>query len=221
MQDNAESVIIELVTAIETESEAYGKGTKEMPMKLLYMEKVKDGKYLKNYELTYLNKAGREKKYEIVSRSEIPSPEAIGERVSGVSIVAFHEDKMLLLREFRMGVNRFVYNLCAGMINEGESIEECIQRELYEETGLGVKKIRTILPPSFAAVAFSDVKTQIAFVEAEGDFEDHTSENEQITADFYTKEEVRELLETEDFSSRAQIAAYFFAATPFPNADAK
>ncbi|MDE6318641.1 MAG: NUDIX hydrolase, partial [Lachnospiraceae bacterium] len=62
-------------------------------MKLLRMEKVKDGKYLKNYELTYLNKAGREKKYEIVSRSEIPSPEAIGKRVSGVSIVAFHEDK--------------------------------------------------------------------------------------------------------------------------------
>ena len=34
-------------------------------MKLLHMEKVKDGRYLKNYELTYLNKAGREKKYEI------------------------------------------------------------------------------------------------------------------------------------------------------------
>lgn len=40
-------------------------------MKLLGMEKVKDGKYLKNYELTYINKAGKEKKYEIVSRSEI------------------------------------------------------------------------------------------------------------------------------------------------------
>ncbi len=182
-------------------------------MKLLGMEKVKDGKYLKNYELTYINKAGREKKYEIVSRSEIPGPEAIGQRVSGVSIVAYHEDKLLLLREFRMGVNQFVYNLCAGMINEGESLEECIQRELYEETGLHVKKIRCILPPSYAAVAFSDVKTQIAFVDVEGSFEDHTSENEQITANFYTKEEVRELLETEEFSSRAQMAAYFFTVS--------
>ena len=117
---------------------------------------------------------------------------------------------MLLLREFRMGVNRLIYNLCAGMIEEGESIEECIQRELYEETGLNVKGIRSILPPSFAAVAFSDVKTQIAFVDVEGSFEDHTSENEQIDAKFYTKEEVRELLETEEFSSRAQIAAYLF-----------
>ena len=181
-------------------------------MKLLGMEKVKDGKYLKNYELTYINKAGKEKKYEIVSRSEITGPEAIGQRMSGVSIVAYHEDKMLLLREFRMGVNRFVYNLCAGMINDGEALEECIQRELYEETGLNVKKIRCILPPSFAAVAFSDVKTQIAFVDVEGSFEDHTSENEQITACFYSKE-VRELLETEEFSSRAQIAAYFFTVS--------
>lgn len=179
-------------------------------MEFLRMEKVKDGKYLKNYELTYLNKAGREKKYEIVSRSEITGPDALGKRVSGVSIVAYHEDKLLLLREFRMGVNRYIYNLCAGMIEEGESMEECITRELYEETGLSVKKICTILPPSFAAVAFSDVKTQIAFVEVEGNFEDHTSDNEQIDAKFYSREEVRELLETEEFSSRAQMAAYFF-----------
>lgn len=179
-------------------------------MELLSMEKVKDGRYLKNYELTYRNKAGREKKYEIVSRNEIAGPDKIGEKVSGVSIVAYYGDKMLLLREFRMGVNRLIYNLCAGMIEEGESLEECIQRELYEETGLSVKRIRSILPPSFAAVAFSDVKTQIAFVDVDGSFEDHTSENEQIDAKFYTKEEVRELLETEEFSSRAQIAAYFF-----------
>lgn len=182
-------------------------------MKLLSISKVRDGKYLKNYELTYINKAGHEKKYEIVSRGEISGPDAIGQRTSGVSIVAYHEDKMLLLREFRMGVNQFVYNLCAGMINEGESLEECIQRELYEETGLNVQKIRCILPPSYAAVAFSDVKTQIAFVDVEGSFEDHTSENEQITANFYTKEQVRELLETEEFSSRAQIAAYFFTVS--------
>lgn len=179
-------------------------------MKLLQLKKVKDGKYLKNYELTYLNKKGKEKVYEIVSRHEIPDESALGNVVSGVSIVAYYEDKLLLLKEFRMGVNHDVYNLCAGMIEEGESIEECIQRELYEETGLQVKEILQILRPSYSAVAISDVKTQIAFVEAEGGFEDHTSENEMIEAKFYSREEVRELLETEEFSSRAQMAAYFF-----------
>lgn len=179
-------------------------------MELQHLKKVKDGKYLKNYELTYLNKKGKEKTYEIVGRHEVPDVNALGNHVSGVSIVAYYEDKLLLLREFRMAVNRKIYNLCAGMIEEGESIEECIQRELYEETGLRVKKILDILKPSFSAVGISDIKTQIAFVEVEGELEDHTSDNEEIEAAFYTKEEVMELLETEEFSSRAQMAAYFF-----------
>jgi 8-oxo-dGTP pyrophosphatase MutT (NUDIX family) len=183
-----------------------------MDVQFLNMEKVKDGKYLKNYELTYLNKAGKEKKYEIVSRRELASVNDVGGAPSGVSIVATCGDKMLLLHEFRMGVNRTIYNLCAGMIEEGETIEECIARELYEETGLHIKEIKKILPPSFAAVAISDTTTYIAFAEVEGNFEDNqASDNEQIEAAFYSKEEIKELLETEPFSSRAQMAAYFFA----------
>ncbi|MCM1056454.1 MAG: NUDIX hydrolase [Firmicutes bacterium] len=180
-------------------------------MEFLKFEKVRDGKYLKNYEITYLNKSGREKKYEIVSRRELEGIEDVGGKPSGVSIVATCEGKLLLLHEFRMGVNKTIYNLCAGMLDAGESIEDCIARELFEETGLRVKTIKKILPPSFAAVAISDTTTYIAFVEAEGTFEDHTSDNEQIDAGFYTKSQVSRLLETEPFSSRAQLAAYFFA----------
>ena len=164
-------------------------------MEFLKLEKVKDGKYLKNYEITYRNKSGKEKKYEIVSRRDLADVADIGGKPSGVSIVATCQDKLLLLHEFRMGVNRYVYNLCAGML----------------DSGLHVKEIKKILPASFAAVAFSDTTTYIAFAEVEGSFEDHTSENEQIEAKFYTKAEVKKLLDTEPFSSRAQMAAYFFS----------
>ncbi|MBQ7841369.1 MAG: NUDIX hydrolase [Lachnospiraceae bacterium] len=181
-------------------------------MKFLGMEKVRDGKYLKNYELSYENKAGKLKKFEIVSRKELRSAEDLGKRVSGVSIVAFCEDRMMLLREFRLSINKEIFNLCAGMLEDGETIEECISRELYEETGLSVKRIISLLPPSYSAVGFSDTKTYIAFVEAQGEFEDHTSDNEEIKARFYTRAEVKELLKTEEFSSRSQMAAYFFAA---------
>lgn len=179
-------------------------------MKFVKLEKVKDGKYLKNYELTYLNKSGREKKYEIVSRKELNSIEDIGRKVSGLSIAAVNGDRLLLLKEFRMGINKTIYNLCAGMIEDGETVEECVTRELYEETGLKVKRIIDILPASYAAVAISDTKTHIVFAEAEGEFEDHTSDNEMIEARFYTRSEVEELLKSAEFSSRAQIIAYFF-----------
>ena len=180
-------------------------------MEFLGMEKVRDGKYLKNYELSYKNKAGRIKKFEIVSRKELKTPSDLGQKPSGVSIVAFRDDKMMLLREFRLSINKEIFNLCAGMIEEGESVESCIERELYEETGLHVKRIIDILPPSFSAVGFSDTKTYIAFVEAEGEFEDHTSDNEEIEARFYSRNELRSLLQTEEFSSRSQMAAWFFA----------
>lgn len=180
-------------------------------MKFVQFEKVRDGCYLKNYELTYLNKSGQPKKYEIVSHKELRDISDIGGMPSGVSIIATCDGKLLLLHEFRMGVNREIYNLCAGMLEAGETIEECIARELYEETGLQVKCIRKILPPSFAAVAISDVTTYIAFVETAGTIADHTSDNEQITAAFYTRTEVKALIDSEAFSSRAQLAAYFFS----------
>ncbi|MBR6478629.1 MAG: NUDIX hydrolase [Lachnospiraceae bacterium] len=182
-------------------------------MKLIRFQKVRDGKYLKNYELTYLNQTGKEKTFEIVSHGELQGAEDLGKKISGVSIVATCGDKMLLLKEFRMGVNREVYNLCAGMIKDGESMEECIARELYEEAGLVVKKLVKILPPSFAAVALSDILNQIAFVEVEGiPSSEHASPNEKIKAAFYDRDQVRKLIESgAAFSSRAQVVAYFFA----------
>lgn len=180
-------------------------------MKLQKIDKVRDGRYLKTYELIYENRAGREKRYEIVSHHEINDISELGNKVSGVSIVALYQGKLLLLREFRMGVGRFIYNLCAGMKEDGETLEDCIRRELYEETGLTLKKIHKQLHPAFAAVSISDILTQVVFVEAEGDIEDgNMSENEWIQAAFYTKEEVAKLLETEYFSTRAQMAAWFF-----------
>lgn len=187
-------------------------------MELKRLTKVKDGKYLKNYELEYENKSGKIKKYEIVSRSEIVSAEKLGEKVSGVSIVALYEGKLLLLKEFRMAVNRPIYNLCAGMTEKGETIEDAIKRELHEETGLYIDEIMDILPPSYAAVGFSDVQTQIAIIKAKGTLSDEfLSDNEEIEARFYTKDEVQKLLQTEKFSSRAQVMAYFFSKGGFDN----
>lgn len=184
-------------------------------MKLLRIDKKDGGRYLKKYELVYENKSGREKKYEIVSHHEIDSPADLGNSTSGISMAVLKDGKLLLLKEFRMGINKEIYNLCAGMIEPGETIEDCIRRELYEETGLQLKRIIDILNPSFAAVSISDIRTQIVVLEAEGNIEDHTSENEKIQAAFYTKEECRQLLDTAEFSSRCQVMVYFFTKNAF------
>lgn len=183
-------------------------------MKLQNLKKTYDGKYLKIYELTYINKAGKEKKYETVSRKDLKSVDDLGKKVSGVSIVAYQGDKMLLLKEFRMGIGKEIYNLCAGMLEDGETMEDCIRRELYEETGLKLKKIDCILPASYSAVAICDIKTNIAIAEVEGTLtNENNSVNESIKPAFYSVEELKSMIQTEEFSSRSQFAAYHFICT--------
>lgn len=182
-------------------------------MKLLDIKKIKDGKFIKNYELTYLNKIGKQKKYELISRNELTSPNDLGNKIAGVAIVATHrtEDKILLLKEFRMAVNKEIINVVSGMLDKDETIEDCIRRELYEETGLTDITIKNILKPAYSAVGMSDEKVVVAYVEVDGDFKDNSSVNESIKPKFYSKEEVRELLEKEEFASRTQIICSLWA----------
>ena len=110
-------------------------------MKLKDFKQTKKGKFLSSYELTYINKEGKDKIYEMVSRESDLSAESVGKKTAGVAIAGFKDGKILLIREFRMGVNRYVTAFPAGLIEDGESPEEAADRELREETGMRIVKI--------------------------------------------------------------------------------
>ena len=183
---------------------------KKVPI-LNSMEKTRNTRFLKNYTLNYTNTAGKEKIYETVSNFDLESPKELGENVSGVVIIGWKGEKLLLCREFRMGVNHFVYNMPAGHIDEGEDVEACARRELYEETGLSIVKIIEVLSPSYASPDLSDSSAWVVFAEVDGEIADYSEADEWIQAGFYSPEEVKKLLREERFSGRAQIAAYAFS----------
>lgn len=183
---------------------------KQVP-KLQWMKKTRDTKFLKSYTLGYTNTAGNEKIYETVSNFDHNSAEEIGTKVAGVAIVGQKEGKLLLCKEFRMGVNDFVYGLPAGHIDEGEDLIACAKRELYEETGLNITEVIDVLKPSFASPDLSDSLTWVVIANVDGELGDHSEEDEWIEPAFHTKEELKELLKTANFSARAQMYAYFFS----------
>ncbi len=62
-------------------------------------------------------------------------------RVSPAIIVAVIKDSQILLASNRRFKSKF-YSVLAGFAEPGESLEECVAREVYEEVGIAVKNIR-------------------------------------------------------------------------------
>ena len=183
-------------------------------MKLIDLKQIHKGKFLSYYVASYLNKDNHVKEYEFISRDPHLTKERFGNNVpAGVGMVSFsvNKDKILLQSEFRLATNHFVYNFPAGLIDKGETVEQAAKRELKEETGLDLVQIDKVLPPSYASPGTSDELMQIVICRCKGEIEDSIFVDEEIKASWYTKEEVKSLLEKgANMSVRTQMFLYMW-----------
>lgn len=64
-------------------------------------------------------------------------------RISPAIIVGIKKDKQILLAH-NSGFREGLYSIIAGFVEQGESLEYAVKREIYEEVGLKVKNIRYV-----------------------------------------------------------------------------
>lgn len=162
------------------------------------IDKIFEGKYLTYYIGHFALENGNVKDYEFVSRNPHLTIETFGRNVAaGVGMVTFNlgKTKILLQKEFRPATNHWVYNFPAGLIDEGETALDAAKREIKEETGLELVKVDAVLPPSYASQGTSDELMQIVICEVSGDITGSCFEEEEIKPAWYTKEEVRKILD--------------------------
>ncbi len=167
-------------------------------MKLKDVKLIYKGKYLSYYVAEYINNDGDIKEYEFISRNPNVNVDNFGKNTAaGVGLVPFNmnKDKVLLQSEFRLATNRYVYNFPAGLIDEGESAFEAAKRELKEETGVDLVEVIAILSPSYASQGTSDELMQIVICKCKGEVRPSCYVNEEINAKWYTKEEIKKLLD--------------------------
>lgn len=167
-------------------------------MKFVDLRKVFEGKFLTYYVADFINKEGQVKSYEFISRDKSLTKESFGKnKPAGVGMVTFSKDKtkILLQKEFRLATNHFVYNFPAGLIDKGESPVEAAKREIREETGLEMVELIKELPPSYASQGTSDEMMSIVICTVDGDIKESCFADEEIYAKWYTKDEVRKLID--------------------------
>ena len=158
-------------------------------MKIKEAIKLAHSKWLNLFDIQWVDKTGNDRSWQIVTRAK--EPKCITgkfEPADAVVIVAYHTgyDKLVVTREFRVPLGDYEYGFPAGLIEEGESIEQATRRELTEETGLTVTRFSKISPPVYTTTGISDESVVMVYVECSG----------EPTSRFNTKSELIEVILT-------------------------
>ena len=161
-------------------------------------------KFLVLKQLSYLDRYGQERKWDMVSRTN---------STNAVMIIPFYGDKLVVTREFRAAVGGYEYSFPAGLIDAGESAEVAARRELYEETGLELRKILAVSPPVHNSPGLSDEAVTLVYAEVGGTAsQEHLEPGEDIETLFLDRDEVAALMcdRSRHIGAKAWIEFYHF-----------
>ncbi len=181
------------------------------------VSKLTDCRWANLFEVDYVRKKQPRKRWIMCSRTD--DPIAGASRADAVVIVATidadGEKKLVVTKEFRVPIWDFEYGFPAGLIDDGEDVETTVARELKEETGLELVRIRHISMPVFSSAGLTDESCHMVLVEAQGQVSDKwLDESEDIEVLLLDVEGIRELLASDKkIAAKAWGLLYHYAQT--------
>ncbi|GAB1606591.1 ADP-sugar pyrophosphatase-like isoform X1 [Argonauta hians] len=126
------------------------------------------GKWLSLNEITYTDPAGKTRMWEAVSR--LVNNKTSEKAVCVIAILkrTLKFDMILLVKQYRPPLRTCTIEFPAGMIDVGETAEQCASRELEEETGY-IGTVKYVSPATSLDPGIGNNLITIATVEIDGD----------------------------------------------------
>lgn len=145
------------------------------------LTRLTDCKWANLFEVRYERSAQPEKSWIMCSRKDNPAGNA--DKADAVVIIATIETsegrKLVVTKEFRVPIWDYEYGFPAGLIDDGEDVEQTVSRELKEETGLELTRIKHISAPVYSSAGLTDESCHMVLVEARGEVSDEWLEDSE------------------------------------------
>ena len=127
---------------------------------------------------------------------------------SAVMMAVDEENRVLLVRQFRLPAEQELWELPAGRIDPGESPMETAARELREETGY-TAKTWTPLVSFWASPGYVDEKMNVFLAEGLTAGEQEPMEDERIEIAWYGEDELRQMIRRGEILDAKTMIGYF------------
>jgi ADP-ribose pyrophosphatase len=181
-------------------------------MKIIDSTIIAKVKFVTLFAVKYLDRKGTLKHWHMVSRGD--QPKCItndNRRPDAAIIVPYHarEDKLVVIREYRVPVGDYMYGFPAGLLDPGEDLAVAAGRELHEETGLDLSTVYRHSPAIYSSAGITDEAIAMVFAEVTGTPSIRGNEDsEDIEIFLMDRKEVGLLLQRNDivFGARAWMA---------------
>ena len=177
---------------------------------ILSIEKTTDNRFLNMYNLHYENKVGGRGLYHVASRRKDVEHLKINTRKNtpdGVIIYSIYgekRDRMVLVRQYRFSIDDYIYELPAGLVDEGETYAQAGARELKEETGLDFEPLQVdemYHKAFYTTIGMTDESCATVYGYATGKVSrEGLEDNEQLEVVLADREEIRRILKEENVS---------------------
>ena len=129
-------------------------------------------------------------------------------RGSAVMLAADDKRRILLVRQYRLPAGKFLWELPAGKLDEGENPLQAARRELIEETGYRAKKW-TKLASFFVSPGYVQERMTIYLAQDLTAGDATPMEDERIEAQWFKRKQVSKMIENGEIEDAKTIIGYY------------
>ncbi len=151
-------------------------------MKLIQTQKITQQRHLNLFRSDYRDQRGASRSWIFASRQAAARNQTNDwDRPDAVVIVPWHTERqqMVVIREYRVVLGGYQIGFPAGLIDPGETLRETARRELFEETGLTMKRVLRHSPPVYSSSGMTDEAVALVYVECDGTPSDRANESSE------------------------------------------